>query len=86
MAKAAYKSRAKRLDEAISVVGEGMEAIGELRDEITEWKSNMEGTNLEQTGKYERLETCESALSELCDNLESVISEANGVEFPTMFD
>lgn len=48
------------------------EAVGELYDEIDNWKSGMEGTNLESTQKYSDLEECASALEEIKDKLESL--------------
>jgi chromosome segregation ATPase len=46
--------------------------IEELRDEIEEWKSNLEGTNLENSEKY-------SALEECYDNLDQGISSLDEV-------
>lgn len=38
--------------------------LEELMSEISDWKTGMEGTNLESTAKYAALEECESALDE----------------------
>lgn len=45
----------------------------ELCDEIQEWRCNMEGTNLENTDKYEELQECESTL-------EDIIGRAEGLD------
>jgi flagellar biosynthesis/type III secretory pathway chaperone len=45
--------------------------IQELYDEIENWKSNLEGTNLENSGKYSELEECCDALQEIIDNLDN---------------
>jgi len=64
-------SRANRLQEAINTVEE-------LQEEIFSWKQNMEGTNLENTSKYEQLQECEDQLQEVLDAMEYV-------EFPGAF-
>jgi len=48
------------------------ESVGELYDEIDNWKSNMEGTNHENTQKYNDLDECASALETIKDALEAV--------------
>ena len=54
--------------------------VESLYDEIDQWKSGMEGTNLEQSQKYSELEDCQQALEEIKDGLE----ELNfSVEAPT---
>lgn len=42
----------------------------DLRDEISEWKDNIEA-NFSQTQKYSDLEECHSALEEIVSSLES---------------
>jgi chromosome segregation ATPase len=44
-----------------------------LKDEIDEWESSMEGTNLENTEKYEQLGEC-------CDALDNAVCELEGIE------
>lgn len=51
--------------------------IEELRDEIDNWKSGMEGTNLENTSKYSELEEC-------YDTLENGISSLEGVDLDSL--
>ena len=45
-----------------------------LRDEVEEWRSGMEGTGLESTGKYSMLEEAGQQLETAIDNLDEVIS------------
>ena len=78
-------SRAARLEAALDKVRDGIEGITELRDEIENWKSGMEGTNLENTQKYSDLGDCEDALSSAIDELENGVSSAESIEFPGMF-
>ena len=82
---AKYKSRATRLDEAITNLIEPIEEIRTLKEELEEWMSNLEGTNLENTMKYEQLEEAVSLLEELESGLEDVQANADMVEFPGMF-
>jgi hypothetical protein len=51
--------------------------IESLRDEIENWKSGMEGTNLESTSKYEELSEC-------LDNLENAISSLESIDFDSL--
>jgi chromosome segregation ATPase len=46
--------------------------VSELKDEIENWKSGLEGTNLEQSSKYGELEECLSALEEIESAIESI--------------
>jgi len=80
-----HKSRATRLGDAISKIEEGKGIIEDLQAEIDEWKSGMEGTNLEFTQKYQDLENCLSELQDLIDSLDDSVSNSESIEFPTMF-
>jgi len=44
----------------------------ELRDEIEEWKNNLEGTNLENTEKYKLIEECYETLDCAINELENI--------------
>ena len=48
-----------------------------LRDEIEEWKGNMEGTALENTDKYSRLE-------EACEILEGIVDKGESLEIDSL--
>ena len=88
--------------------------LEDLKDEMESWASNMEGTNLEYTPKYEMVSESANALGdiisnieditapeidlknlsidsigdfirdvqEIADNIENIIGDAEGVEFP----
>jgi len=79
------QSRATRLEAALDKVRAGIEEITELRDEIENWKSGLEGTNLEQSQKYSDLETCCDELDNAVNELENGVSNAESVTFPGMF-
>lgn len=60
-------------------------AVQELYDEIDSWKSNLEGTNLENTSKYSELEECCDALQELIDGIDDIESKVElGDDVKTM--
>ena len=82
---AKYKSRATRLDEAMTNLIEPIEEVRILKQELEEWMSNLQGTNLENTTKYEQLEEAVSLLEDLESGLEDIQSNADMVEFPGMF-
>ena len=82
---AKYKSRATRLNEAMTNLIEPIEEVRILKEELEEWMSNLMGTNLENTTKYEQLEEAVSLLEDLESGLEDIQSNADMVEFPGMF-
>ncbi len=91
--------------------------LEDLKDEMESWASNMEGTNLEYTSKYEMVSESANALGdivsniedisapeidlknltiesigdftrdiqEIADNIENIIGDAEGVEFPGLY-
>ena len=55
-----------------------------LRDEMDEWRSSIEGTNLEYSDKYERIEECHDSLDSAVQSLEYIDSDRlddRGVQF-----
>lgn len=76
-------TRAERLSNAESLVSDAKDLVQELHDEIEQWKSGMDGTNLESTGKYQELEECESSLQEIIDALEGC--DFGSTSFPSMY-
>jgi len=81
---AKYKSRTDRLNNALDEIRNQIMEIEGLRDEITQWKEGMEGTNLENTQKYQDLEQCEQDLDTLIDDLNSAV-DSTSPEFPGMY-
>ena len=79
------KSRADRLSKAMSNVLMARDEIELLMEEIGNWRDNLEGTNLENTYKYEQLEECFGVLEELLDELDNTIGREDDVIFPSMF-
>jgi len=53
-----------------SLVEDAVSEIEELASEIKDWKSKMEGTNLEGSDKYQTLDNAHSELSEVSNNIE----------------
>jgi len=68
----------KKVEEELTVSDALEYATSDLRslaDEMDEWRSNMEGTNLEYTDKYERVSECADTLEEQTDELEELESD-----------
>lgn len=84
VAKPKKKSRAERMSDAVAKIQEGRSEIETLKEEITEWKDNME-EKLSHTQKYSDLEECESTLEDVVSELESACDNAEGIEFPKAF-
>ena len=79
------ESRADRLSNAMGVLLSVKDDVEILKDEIESWKDNLEGTNLENTYKYEQLEDCYGVLEEIVDELENTLDREQEVMFPSMF-
>ena len=81
-----HKSRSVRLDDALGLCQDAKTEVDSLFEEIESWAEGMEGTNLENSFKYEQLEECKQYLEEIQDILSSLESFEGGVvEFPSMF-
>lgn len=84
-----YQSRAVRLSGAIESLRNGLSIVEMLAEEMGSWRDNMEGTNLEQTQKFEDVstaaETLEAAKDAIKDAIEEQVDELEGVEFPLAF-
>jgi len=78
-------SRATRLSDALSKIEGGMGEIEVLADEMESWRDNMQGTNLENTDKYSRVEEAADTLRQGCDDLENAKDSLDSIEFPGMF-
>jgi hypothetical protein len=81
----AYKSRSTRLSEALGNIDPIVVDIQDIFDEVENWKSGMEGTNLENTYKYEQLEQACEGLEEIISELEDLKEKHTEIEFPGMF-
>tara|TARA_A100001201_G_C3973739_1_gene166455 strand:- start:185 stop:580 length:396 start_codon:yes stop_codon:yes gene_type:complete len=81
-----HKSRSVRLDDALGLCQDAKTEVDSLFEEIESWAEGMEGTNLENSFKYQQLEECKQYLEEIQDILSSLESFEGGVvEFPSMF-
>lgn len=62
----------QKISEAQTLINElGPGEFEDLKDEMESWASNMEGTNLEYTSKYEAVSEAVSSLEDVISNLES---------------
>ena len=81
-----HKSRSARLDDALQLCQDAKEEVDSLFEEIESWADGMQGTNLENSFKYEQLEECMQYLEEIQDILSNLEAFEGGVvEFPNMF-
>ncbi|HEY6018618.1 MAG TPA: hypothetical protein VIY48_01635 [Candidatus Paceibacterota bacterium] len=83
------------VENAVAEVEEARSIVEELRDEIENWKSGLEGTNLENTNKYQMLEEAYDRLEDIISSLEGITEKDDfdelesvdwSVDFPGMFD
>ena len=65
----AYKQE-KRESTVGDLVADAVSELESLKDEMSEWRDNMEGTGLENTSKFEQV-------SEAAETLESYVSEVD---------
>lgn len=54
--------------------------FGTLAEEIGSWRDNMQGTNLENTGKFEIVDNCASELEDLQGQVEDIPEAVETIE------
>jgi methyl-accepting chemotaxis protein len=64
----------------INCLNDAKDEIASLADEMSEWRDNMEGTNLEYTSKYETVSESADTLEDQSSSLEDVISEIEEIK------
>lgn len=77
------RPKRKRVEETLTVndaLEKALSDLQQLSDEMDSWRSNMEGTNLEYTMKYEQVSECADILMEQASNLEDVKDEIQSLE------
>ena len=80
-----HKSRSDRLEDALLLCQDAKDEVDSLYEEIESWIDNMNGTNLENTEKFQQLEECIEHLYEIKELLEQLENYQSTVEFPSMF-
>lgn len=75
-------SRPKRWQQAINLLLNGLSEIQSLKDEYSDWLDNLP-ENLQNSALYEKLEAIVNGQE--IDDLESNISELEGLELPRGF-
>jgi len=75
-------SRPKRWQQAIDLLLNGLSEIQSLKDEYSDWLDNLP-ENLQSSALYEKLEAIVNGQE--IDDLESNISELEGLELPRGF-
>lgn len=74
------KTKATRLQEALDKIDEGLSELREVAEEIETARDNMQGTNLENTERYERYDEAADTLTQAIDDIESARDDASNVE------
>ena len=74
------KSKATRLQEALDKIDEGLAELTNIAEEVTEARDNMQGTNLENTERYQRYDEAADTLQQAADDIESAKGDAEGVD------
>lgn len=74
------RTYADRLASAVSKLRDGLGDLEGVRDDVESWKSNLEGTNLENSEKYQSLEEAHSTLEEQCEAIGSALDDVEAVD------
>jgi len=74
------KTKAKRLQSALDKINEGLSELTTIADEVEEARDNMQGTNLENTERYQLYDEAAVTLRQAIDDIETVKGDAEGVE------
>jgi DNA-directed RNA polymerase subunit F len=75
------KSKQERLTEISGKFHEAYDLLDELASETEDSVSNQEGTNLENTECFQRLQEASATLSQCRDDIDSALSDLDSVEF-----
>lgn len=75
------KSRQERLEEISAKFHEAYDLLDELVSETEDSVSNQEGTNLENTERFQRLQEASETLSQARGDIDSALSDLDNVEF-----
>jgi hypothetical protein len=78
-------SRQARLAQAGDLMENAKGITETLLEEISTWHDNLEGTNLENTSKYQELQSAAEALQEVIDQIDEANAACQGVQFPTPY-
>lgn len=77
----------QKINEAKTLIEElDFRELENLKDELESWASNMEGTNLEYTSRYETVSDAANTLSDIVSNFESVNAPEINIENLTIED
>jgi len=74
------KSKQDRLQAALDKIDKGLAELVTIAEEVTEARDNMQGTNLENTERYQRYDEAADTLLQAADDIESAKGDAEGVE------
>ena len=74
------KTKAQRLQSAIDKIDEGLSELTTIADEVEEARDNMQGTNLENTERYQLYDEAADTLRQAADNIETAKGDVEGVE------
>jgi len=77
----AYKNKNDRLSEVLTKFREAYDILDEIACEAEENVSNMEGTNLENTERFQRLQEASEQVSSARDTIDEALSDLETVEF-----
>ena len=77
-------SRATRLRAAQDTIQTALDELEALHDGLEDWLNAWEGTNLENSSKFSDIEAAMEQLAEARTEIESILSDLDGVEFPTV--
>jgi len=78
-------SRSADLMSARAMFEEGTSIIAHLKEDMESWRDGMEGTNLENSAKFEQVSEAASSLEDLESEAEGVASSCDNIDFPGMY-
>jgi len=79
------KSRAERLTVAVEAARASLSEIQTILDELTQWKDNLEGTNLENSPTHTKLEDNVDELEGYLDEIEDALQNIANIELAQGF-
>lgn len=79
------QSKQARFSTALEKIREGLEEINDIKSDLENWRDGLQGTNLENSDLYSRLDEACDTLDEQTSTIDDALNELDSVEIPRGF-
>jgi len=79
------QSKRARFSTALDKIREGLDEINDIKSGLEDWRDGLQGTNLENSDLYSRLDEACDTLDEQTSAIDDALNELDSVEIPRGF-